>query len=114
MPLPNSFVRWIYDRAIKDLYHNEIVAYTIGQHQGITLVMETIRQLKEKGFEKGAILHSDQGFQFTNPTYIQTVESYGLTRGNCLDKCVENFFSHLNARCPASVHQKPLKKSLNP
>jgi transposase InsO family protein len=99
-------VKWIYVCAIKDLYNNEIVAYTIGQHQGMSLVMEAIRQLKEKGFENGAILHSDQGFQFTNPTYIQTVESYGLTqsmsrRGNCLDNaCIENFFSHLKCEMP--------------
>jgi putative transposase len=100
------FVRWAYVCAIKDLFNNEIVAYKVGPHQGLTLVMEAINQLKEKGFEKGAIIHSDQGFQFTNPTYIKKVESYGLIqsmsrRGNCWDNaCIENFFGHLKCEMP--------------
>jgi putative transposase len=100
------FVRWAYVCAIKDLFNNEIVAYKVGPHQGLTLVMEAINQLKEKGFEKGAIIHSDQGFQFTNPTYIKKIESYGLIqsmsrRGNCWDNaCIENFFGHLKCEMP--------------
>jgi putative transposase len=105
------FVRWAYVCAIKDLFNNEIVAYTVGPHQGLMLVMEAINQLKEKGFEKGAIIHSDQGFQFTNPAYIKKVESYGLIqsmsrRGNCWDNaCIENFFGHL--KCEMSCFGSP-------
>lgn len=49
----------------------------------------------------GAILHSDQGFQYTHKLYQAELERFGLRgshsrRGNCLDNaCMESFFSHL-------------------
>ncbi|WP_240338540.1 IS3 family transposase [Peribacillus alkalitolerans] len=98
--------RWIYLCAIKDLFNNEVVAYNISQQQDMKLVLETIQQLKEKGFEKGAILHSDQGHHFTNPSYISTLANLGLTqsmsrRGNCWDNAsIENFFGHLKCEMP--------------
>jgi putative transposase len=98
--------RWVYLCAIKDLYHGEIVAYQISTRLDMNLVMDTLRQLKEKGFEKKAILHSDQGFHFTNPMYIRTVKEMGVTqsmsrRGNCWDNaCIESFFGHLKSEMP--------------
>ncbi|WP_343800031.1 IS3 family transposase, partial [Bacillus carboniphilus] len=93
--------KWLYACVIKDLYNGEVVAYSIGKNQSKTLVYRTLLELKKRGFEKGAILHSDQGSQFTNPGYMKRVLKMGLTqsmsrRGNCWDNaCVENFFSHL-------------------
>ena len=92
--------------AIKDLYNNEIVAYSIGQNQTMTLIYEAIDQLKEKGFVKGALLHSDQGAQFTNPSYRNRLKEMHLTqsmsrRGNCWDNaCIESFFGKLKTEMP--------------
>jgi transposase InsO family protein len=92
--------------AIKDLYNNEIVAYSIGQNQKLELVYQTLEQLKEKGFVKGAILHSDQGVQFTNPSYRNRLKEMHLTqsmsrRGNCWDNaCIESFFGKLKTEMP--------------
>jgi len=92
--------------AIKDLYNNEIVAYSIGQNQTMSLVYEVLKQLKEKGFVKGAILHSDQGAQFTNPSYRNRLKEMHLTqsmsrRGNCWDNaCIESFFGKLKTEMP--------------
>ena len=92
--------------AIKDLYNNEIVAYSIGQNQTMTLIYEALEQLKEKGFVKGAILHSDQGVQFTNPSYRNRLKQMHLTqsmsrRGNCWDNaCIESFFGKLKTEMP--------------
>jgi putative transposase len=100
------FKRWMYVCAVKDLYNNEIVSYHMSTTQDMRLVLQTLHQLKERGFMKGAILHSDQGFHFTNPTYIRTVANMGLTqsmsrRGNCWDNaCIENFFGHLKCEMP--------------
>lgn len=100
------FKRWLYLCAIKDLYNHEIVAYSMGTNQGMQLVYSALQQLKEKGFKQGALLHSDQGFQFTNPSFIKRVANYGLTqsmsrRGNCWDNaCIENFFGHLKCEMP--------------
>ncbi|MCH1627993.1 IS3 family transposase [Fredinandcohnia quinoae] len=93
--------KWMYVCAIKDLFNGEIVSYSIGQSQNMGLVFRALEDLKKKGFEKGAIIHSDQGIQFTNPGYIKRLEKMGLTqsmsrRGNCWDNaCIENFFGHL-------------------
>lgn len=87
--------------AIVDLFNNEIVAYEIGEHMEYELVKATLKKLKEKGPEKGAIVHSDQGTQFTSPKYVQLLKSYKLTqsmsrRGNCWDNaCIESFFGKL-------------------
>lgn len=97
---------FIYLCAIKDLYNNEIVAYTIGQYQTMDLVNTTLDKLIEKGFVKGAILHSDQGSQFTNPSYMNRLTEQDLTqsmsrRGNCWDNaCIESFFGKLKTEIP--------------
>ena len=92
---------FLYLCAIIDLFNNEIVAYQIGEYMDHTLIKATLKQLKEKGPEKGAIVHSDQGTQFTSPKYAQLLKSYKLTqsmsrRGNCWDNaCIESFFGKL-------------------
>lgn len=95
--------KWMYLCAIKDLYNGEIVSYSIGLSQELELVYRALDGLKKKRFAKGAILHSDQGFQFTNRDYIKRVKKMKLTqsmsrRGNCWDNaCIENFFGHLKS-----------------
>lgn len=97
---------FIYLCAIKDLFNNEIVAYKISDHQDLDLVLGTVRLLKEKGPEIGAIIHSDQGTQFTSPTYIKLLQSLEFTqsmsrRGNCWDNaCIESFFGKLKTELP--------------
>ncbi|TCP16201.1 transposase InsO family protein [Scopulibacillus darangshiensis] len=98
--------RWVYVCAIKDLFNQEIVGYSLGTSQGMGLVYRALGELKKCGFAKGAILHSDQGFQFTNPRYKKRLIDMGLTqsmsrRGNCWDNaCIENFFGHLKCEMP--------------
>ena len=95
--------KWMYLCSIKDLFNGEIVAYSIGTSQEIALVHRALNELQKKGFAKGAILHSDQGFQFTNPAYMKRLKDMGITqsmsrRGNCWDNaCIENFFGHLKS-----------------
>lgn len=100
LPVKKGPNRFMYLCAIKDLFHDEIVAYSLGLRQDMELVYEALEQLKEKKFVKGAILHSDQGAQFTNSGYLMRVKKMELTpsmsrKGNCWDNaCIENFFSH--------------------
>lgn len=106
IPVSRGNQKWVYLCAIKDLFNGEIVAYSMDTSQKTKLVYQTLEKLKEKGFEKGAILHSDQGTQFTNPGYQMRVKKMDLTqsmsrRGNCWDNaCIENFFSHLKVEMP--------------
>lgn len=98
---------FLYLCAITDLYNNEIVAYKIGKYIDLDLVLNTLKELKKKGPEKGAIIHSDQGAQFTSPRYSQELKSMGLVqsmsrRGNCWDNaCIESFFGKLKTELPA-------------
>src|SRR5699024_6724380 len=93
--------KWMYVCAIKDLSTGEIVSYSIGTSQEMRLVHRALDELTTKGVAKGAILNSDQGFQFTNTAYIRRLKRMGITqsmsrRGNCWDNaCIENFFGHM-------------------
>ncbi|MEK5495918.1 IS3 family transposase [Bacillus sp. FSL M8-0077] len=90
-----------YLSAIQDLYNNEIVAWKLSKRNDLELVMETLKNLTSLRDVKGALLHSDQGFQYTTKAYQKRLENVGLKgshsrRGNCLDNaCIESFFSHL-------------------
>lgn len=95
LPTTSGF---IYLSAIQDLYNNEIVAYSFSARNTLDLVFASLEKLPAM---PGAILHSDQGFQYTHRVYHAELERLGLCgshsrRGNCLDNaCMESFFSHL-------------------
>lgn len=88
--------------AIKDLCHNEIVAYHVSLRNDNALVLETFRKAFEKHKDvSGLIVHSDQGSQYTSHAYQDMLLKVGARismsrRGNCLDNAsMESFFSHL-------------------
>ncbi|CAJ1001479.1 IS3 family transposase [Anoxybacillus sediminis] len=94
----------IFLSAIKDLFHNEIVAHHVSLHNDNVLVLETFRKAFEKHKDvTGLIVHSDQGFQYTSHAYHDMLQKVGARismsrRGNCLDNSpMESFFSHLKA-----------------
>lgn len=103
VPVKKGSQRWIYLCAIKDLFNGEIVGYSQSTSQDMKLVYQALDELKKRGFGNGAILHSDQGIQFTNPGYIMRLKKMGITqsmsrRGNCWDNaCIENFFGHMKS-----------------
>lgn len=93
--------RFAYLSAIQDLFNNEIVAWRISEQNDLALVSETLDVLSEHADLKGAILHSDQGYQYTSKPFNRKLKQLGMLgshsrRGNCLDNaCIESFFSHL-------------------
>jgi len=96
----------LYLSAIKDLFDGSIVAYKMSSTQSVRLVLETIREgcQKEK-VAGGLVLHSDQGFQYTSPAYLNLLQQYGISpsmsrAGNPLDNAsMENFFGILKSEC---------------
>jgi transposase InsO family protein len=62
LPVTSGF---IYLSVIQDLHHNEIISYKIGKRNSLSLVLDTLEPLKEIKC-KNAVLHSDQGFQYTS------------------------------------------------
>ena len=87
-----------YLSVVKDIATGEIVAWHASQHITMELVLGTINQMKQY---KDALIHSDQGFHYTNPEYIKEVKESGMTqsmsrKGNCIDNApMESFFGHL-------------------
>lgn len=93
--------RFYYLSVIQDLFNNEIVGWQLSTRNDLGLVLDTVAQWTKKKDVAEAVLHSDQGFQYTSKTYNTRIEEYGIKgshsrKGNCLDNaCIESFFSHL-------------------
>lgn len=90
--------RIAYLSIVKDIASGEVVAWHLSPYITMELVMSTIEQMKPY---QNALLHSDQGFHYTNPEYIEKVKALDMTqsmsrKGNCIDNApVESFFGHL-------------------
>ncbi|MEC0533904.1 IS3 family transposase [Bacillus spizizenii] len=113
--------RFYYLSAVQDLYNNEIVTWKLSKRNDLELVMKTVESMTAQRDVQGAILHSDQGFQYTTKAYQKRLETVGLKgshsrKGNCLDNaCIESFFSHLkteNAYFSTCQTEKELHKSI--
>ena len=95
----------MYLSLIKDLYDNSIIAYQISRFNDLKLVMDNVCQIIDNKWDstRQCILHSDQGFQYTNIAYIRYLDEHGITvshsrKANCYDNaCCENFFGHLKS-----------------
>lgn len=88
---------------VKDGSTREILAYHLSSTLEMDIVYETLRKLElavGQHFHPEALLHSDQGFHYTNPTFQMKVKELGLTqsmsrKGNCWDNApMESFFGH--------------------
>lgn len=90
-----------YLSAVLDLYNNEIMAWSVSERNDLELVLQTLDQLQDEPLCENALIHSDQGFQYTSKAYEARIKKLQLQgshsrRGNCHDNaCIESFFSHL-------------------
>jgi putative transposase len=90
-----------YLSVIQDLFNNELVSWKLSRRNDLELVLNTVDEWTKKKDVAGAVLHSDQGFQYTSKLYNNRLEANGINgshsrKGNCLDNaCIESFFSHL-------------------
>jgi len=88
-----------YLSAVKDIASHEIVGWKLSNNLSLKFVLDSISELKGK--DNNSIIHSDQGFHYTHPSYIAKVKELNLKqsmsrRGNCIDNApMESFFGHL-------------------
>ena len=69
----------LYLSTILDLYDRKVVAYKISKFNNIPLVIDTLNEAIAKRKDVyGAILHSDQGFQYTSYEYKAICEANGI------------------------------------
>lgn len=97
LPFLDGFV---YLSVVKDVASGEVMAWNASLHIGIALVIKTIRELPAD-LGENVLIHSDQGFHYSSPSFIKIVKELKLTqsmsgKGNCLDNApIESFFGHL-------------------
>lgn len=92
--------RFAYLSVIKDIATAEVVAWNASMHMEMALVTGTIENLRLDSYEN-IMIHSDQGFHYTNPSYISLVKELKMIqsmsgKGNCIDNApIESFFGHM-------------------
>jgi transposase InsO family protein len=94
--------RFAYLSVIKDIASREIVGWSMSNHLEMGLVLDTVENMKNNlaSFED-VLIHSDQGFHYTNPLYIEKLKKMDMIqsmsrKGNCIDNApIESFFGHL-------------------
>ncbi|HEM5124013.1 TPA: ISL3 family transposase [Streptococcus suis] len=80
---------------IKDCYDNSILVYTLSDFNDNKLVFDTIDLVFHDSWDstKVCVLHSDQGFQYTNQQYLRKLEQYGVTiLENNRQATIKNYF----------------------
>jgi putative transposase len=91
-----------YLSVVKDIATGEVIAWEVSKRLEMNIVLDTLIDLRNTiTFNlKGILIHSDQGFHYTNPEYIRRVKELGMVqsmsrKGNCIDNCpIESFFGH--------------------
>ncbi len=91
----------LYLCAIKDLYSNRIVGYSIDSRMKASLAMSALRNAVEQRTPSGTIVHSDRGSQFRSRGFVHELFLNGLQGsmgrvGACGDNAaMESFFALL-------------------
>ena len=97
IPFQNAFA---YLSVIKDIASGEVVAWNVCLHLEEILVTDTLKNMNLHSCE-GIMIHSDQGFHYTNPDYIDLVNELKMIqsmsgKGSCIDNApIESFFGHM-------------------
>ena len=90
-----------YLSATKDLATKEIVAFNISKELDLNSTYGNFAEFLKSKNCSGLIIHSDQGWHYTHPYYVNKLKELGVTqsmsrKGNCLDNApIESFFGHL-------------------
>ena len=91
----------LYLCAIKDVYSNRIVGYSIDTRMKASLAVSALRNAISLRSPQGTIVHSDRGSQFRSKAFVRTLKNNGLTGsmgrvGACGDNAaMESFFALL-------------------
>ena len=96
-----SLGRKAYLSVVKDIATGEILSWEISITIDLEFVLKTINKLKNLQLPPDTLIHSDQGFHYTNPLYIAEIKQLNVIqsmsrKGSCIDNApMESFFGHL-------------------
>ncbi|WP_223979232.1 IS3 family transposase [Arthrobacter sp. NicSoilB8] len=91
----------LYLCAIKDVYSNRIVGYSIDSRMKASLAVSALHNAIALREPEGTVIHSDRGSQFRSNAFVRTLKGNRLTGsmgrvGACADNAaMESFFSLL-------------------
>ena len=91
----------LYLCAIKDVWSNRIVGYSIDSNMKATLAVRALHSAIGARPHAGCVLHSDRGSQFRSKKFVRTLRNNGLLGsmgrvGACADNAaIESFFALL-------------------
>lgn len=93
----------LYLSPIIDFHTREVLAYNLSEHPDFRQISNMFKELEKRhgSWIKGAILHSDQGWQYQMQKYQERLEELKIEqsmsrKGNCLDNSpTENFFGRM-------------------
>ena len=92
--------KWCYLSVVKDIVSWEILSAQISTNLWLSVVQNSLKDLESCNIN-WAIIHSDQWFHYTHPSYSKKVTQLWLIqsmsrKGNCIDNApTESFFWHL-------------------
>ncbi len=93
---------WLYLAVILDLFHRQVVGWSMSRRIDKKLVMDALRMgLWHRRPSPGLIFHSDRGSQYCSHDFQQLLKTNGLIssmsrKGDCWDNAVaESFFGSL-------------------
>lgn len=80
-----------YLSAILDLGDNRIIAWVLGHRNNNELVFQTFNAAIEANPDAHPLFHSDRGFQYTSPKFVNMLRKANMTRSmSRVGKCVDN------------------------
>lgn len=91
----------LYLCAVKDVFSNRIVGYSIDSRMKASLAVSAIHMAIRRRSHKGTVVHSDRGSQFRSRQFVRTLANNALVGsmgrvGACGDNAaMESFFSLL-------------------
>lgn len=92
---------WLYLAVVVDLFSRKVVGWATKPTIHKELVLEALRTAVRRRRPRGAIIHSDQGTQYSSDAWRRFCKAHHLEpsmsrKGNCWDNAVvESFFSSL-------------------
>lgn len=92
----------LYLALIIDLYSRKVIGWSMSNRMPASLVCDALNMaMRNRGYPKDVILHSDRGSQYTSEEYQKLITLYGLrcsmsAKGCCYDNAAcESFFGTL-------------------
>ena len=101
----------LYLAAVLDCYDGAVVGFSMKHHMRASLCCDALRDAVSRyGYQKGLILHSDHGSQYTSQEYRTMLAGFGSIRQSmgrthcCFDNArMESFFAEEGTGLPAQL-----------